>query len=69
MKTDFQKKNQVIADSVLKLKKRVPEKGILADESVYYANPRTVLKLELNHNKDFIRKLILMTVEVDFAKH
>lgn len=69
MKIDLQKKNEAIAVSALKLKKHVLEKGILADELVYTANPRTVQKLELNHNKDFIRKLILMTVEVDFAKH
>lgn len=50
-------------------KKCVPEKSILADESVYISNPRIIVKLELNHNKDFISKLIHITVEVDFEKH
>lgn len=64
-----EKKKKVTAVSALKLKKCVPEKGILADEPVHTSNPRTVLKLELNHNKDFIRKQIRMIVDVDFAKH
>lgn len=63
------KTKKFIAASALKLKKCVPEKDILADEPVHTSSPRTVLKLELNHNKDFIRKQICMIVDVDFAKH
>lgn len=56
MKTDLQKKIGYCSFCSEIEKKHVPEKGILADESVYTSNPRTVLKLELNHNKDFITK-------------
>lgn len=70
MKTDLQQQQKkVTAVSARKLKKCVPEKGILADEPVHTSNPRTGLKQELKHNKDFIRKQTHMIVDVDFAKH
>lgn len=62
-------KKKVTAVSARKLKKCVPEKGTLAAELVHASNPRTGLKLELKHNKDFIRKQTHMIVDVDFAKH
>lgn len=49
---------KAIALSALKLEKHVLGKDILADELVYTSNPRTVLKLEQNHNKKFISKFL-----------